>query len=96
MTIPKHENDDGRTLKYPDGTDFDDEMRFVHFDYIQNRYKNDRANAYLSIGDQLDLLYKDIIQIELLPLHMELWVDMDCLFLIKVHQVCMVLSAVLM
>ena len=61
MTIPKHENDDGRTLKYPDGTDFDDEMRFVHFDYIQNRYKNDRANAYLSIGDQLDLLYKDII-----------------------------------
>ena len=61
MTIPKHENDDGRTLKYPDGTDFDDEMRFVHFDYIQNRYKNDRANAFLSIGDQLDLLYKDFI-----------------------------------
>ena len=29
--------------------------------YLQNKYKNDRANEYLSIGDQLDLLYKDII-----------------------------------
>ena len=61
MTIPKHPNDDGSVLKHEDGTDFDDELRFVHFDYLQNRYKNDRKNAYLSIGDQLDLLYKDII-----------------------------------
>ena len=61
MTIPKHENDDGRTLKYPDGTDFDDEMRFVHFDYLQNKYRNDRKREYLPIGDQLDLLYKDIM-----------------------------------
>ena len=40
MSIPKHENDDGRDLKHEDGTDFDDELRFVHFDYLQNRYKN--------------------------------------------------------
>ena len=61
MSIPKHANDDGRVLKHEDGTDFDDELRIVHFDYLQNKYKNDRANQYLSIGDQLDLLYKDII-----------------------------------
>ena len=61
MTIPKHPNDDGRVLKHEDGTDFDDELRFVHFDYLQNKYKNDRRNEFLSIGDQLDLLYKDII-----------------------------------
>ena len=61
MSIPKHANDDGRVLKHEDGTDFDDELRFVNLDYLQNKYKNDRANQYLSIGDQLDLLYKDII-----------------------------------
>ena len=61
MTMPKHSNDDGSVLKHEDGTDFDDDLRWVHFDYLQNKYKNDRANAYLSIGDQLDLLYKDIV-----------------------------------
>ena len=38
MSIPKHANDDGRVLKHEDGTDFDDELRFVHFDYLQNKY----------------------------------------------------------
>ena len=61
MSIPKHANDDGRVLKHEDGTDFDDELRFVHFDYLQNKYRNDRKREYLSIGDQLDLLYKDIM-----------------------------------
>ena len=61
MTLPKHTNDDDRDLKHEDGTDFDDDLRWMLFDYLQNKYKNDRANAYLSIGDQLDLLYKDII-----------------------------------
>ena len=61
MTLPKHTNDDDRDLKHEDGTDFDDDLRWMHFVYLQNKYKNDRANAYLSIGDQLDLLYKDII-----------------------------------
>ena len=61
MAMPKHTNDDGRELKHEDGTDFDDELRFVHFDYLQNKYRNDRKREYLSIGDQLDLLYKDIM-----------------------------------
>ena len=61
MSIPKHANDDGRVLKHEDGTDFDDELRFVHFDYLQNKYRNDRKREYLPIGDQLDLLYKDIM-----------------------------------
>ena len=61
MAMPKHTNDDGRELKHEDGTDFDDELRFVHFDYLQNKYRNDRKREYLPIGDQLDLLYKDIM-----------------------------------
>ena len=61
MAMPKHTNDDGRELKHEDGTDFDDELRFVHFDYLQNKYRNDRKREYLPIGDQLDLLYKGIM-----------------------------------
>ena len=61
MAMPKHTNDDGRELKHEDGTDFDDELRFVHFDYLQNKYRNDRKREYLPIGDQLELLYKDIM-----------------------------------
>ena len=61
MTMPKHANDDGRDLKHEDGTNFDDDLRWMHFDYLQNKYKNDRKREYLSIGDQLDLLYKDIV-----------------------------------
>ena len=54
----KHPNDDGRELKHRDGTPFDEELRYVHFDAESIRYKNDRINSYPPIGDQLDALFK--------------------------------------
>ena len=60
MSIPKHPKDDDRELKHQDGTDFDAELRFVHFDYLVNKYKVERHNKYDQIGEQLDKLWHDI------------------------------------
>ena len=54
----KHPNDDGRELLDREGVPFSEEIRFVHFDYEEVKYKNNRVNAYPPIGDQLDALFK--------------------------------------
>ena len=60
MSIPTHPKDDGRALTHEDGTHFDAELRFVHFDYLVNKYKVQRHNKYDQIGEQLDKLWHDI------------------------------------
>ena len=58
--MDKHPKDDDRELKHADGTDFDSDLRWVHFDYLVNKYKVDRHNKYEQIGEQLDRLWHDI------------------------------------
>jgi hypothetical protein len=56
----KHPKDDDRELKHADGTDFDADLRWVHFDYLVNKYKMERQNKYEQLGEQLDKLWHDI------------------------------------
>ena len=60
MSIPKHPKDDDRELKHVDGTDFDSDLRWVHFDFLVNKYKMERQNKYDQLGEQLDKLWHDI------------------------------------
>jgi len=60
MSFPKHEKDDDRELINGDGTKFDDELRWIHFDYLVNKYKVDRRNKYDQLEEQLDKLWHDI------------------------------------
>ena len=56
----KHPKDDDRELKHADGTDIDADLRWVHFDYLVNKYKMERQNKYEQLGEQLDKLWHDI------------------------------------
>ena len=44
-----------------DGNEISINMDDVNADYISKNYKNERLVKYASIGDQLDMLYKDIV-----------------------------------
>ena len=54
----KHPKDDDRELKHADGTDFDADLRWVHFDYLVNKYKMERQNKYEQLGEQLDKFWQ--------------------------------------
>jgi hypothetical protein len=53
-----HDKDDGQELLNPDGTPFNEEQRYIHFSFLEYKYKNQRQNEYPSIGDQLDAMWK--------------------------------------
>ncbi len=44
-----------------DGNEISINMDDVNADYISKNYKNERLVKYASISDQLDMLYKDIV-----------------------------------
>ena len=56
----RHPYDNGEELFYPDGkTQFSEEERYRHFDFMQIKYKSDRRKNYPTIEEQLDMLYWD-------------------------------------
>lgn len=61
----KHHLDDNTELNNPDGTPYSDEQRWGFFigleEWKRDQYKRDRATTYSSIGDQLGMLYDDIL-----------------------------------
>ena len=44
-----------------DGNEISINMDDVNADYISKNYKNERLVKYASLSDQLDMLYKDIV-----------------------------------
>ena len=52
-----HPDDDGREILDLQGNPEPAEVRWRFFDHMTWKYKNDRAQEYPSIADQLDIIY---------------------------------------
>ena len=59
-------NSDGTRITYYDGqtppteAEIDAEVKRLQTEYDSNQYQRDRASEYPPIGDQLDMIYKDM------------------------------------